>query len=193
MHWVVGVPEVRWAAIPTAVTKRVQIIGDEDLWRPGAEARALSELHPDRLSVRFRAKASGDRPELPRRYTLTHSDRTGDLFLSIGPDYDIGQISGIYTRLMRDEVLAELVNDQGKTSLHVYVHVSGGFVFGLPAWRNDILHYHMPMVLAALRYGDRELFAAHPELDETEIFVHFSSSHNRYNKVEDWHQIKKYR
>jgi hypothetical protein len=153
----------------------------------------LSELDPNRLSVRFRANASAGSLELPRRYTLTHYDVTGDLFLSIGPEYDVGQISGIYTRLMRDEVLAELVNDQGETSLHVYVHVSGGFVFGVPAWRNDILHYHMPMVLAALRYGDRELFAAHPELDETEIFVHFSASHNRYNKVEDWDQIKKYR
>jgi hypothetical protein len=153
----------------------------------------LSELDPNRLSVEFQAKASAASLELPRRYTLTHSDVTGDLFLSIGPDYDISQISGIYTRLMRDEVLAELMNEQGETSLHVYVHVSGGLVFGFPAWRNDILHHHMPMVLAALRYGDRDLFAAHPELDEMKIFVHFSSNHNRYNKVEDWDQIKKYR
>ena len=112
----------------------------------------MSELDPNKLSVRFQTKASAGSLELPRRYTLTHSDVTGDLFLSIGPDYDVGQFSGIYTRLMRDEVLAELVNDQGETSLHVYVHVSGGLVFGFPAWRNDILHYHMPMVLAALRY-----------------------------------------
>lgn len=153
----------------------------------------MSELDPNRLSVRFQTKASAGSLELPRRYTLTHSDVTGDLYLSIGPDYDVDQISGIYTRLMRDEVLAELVNDQGETSLHVYVHVSGGIVFGFPAWRNEILHHHMPMVLAALRYGDRDLFAAHPELDEMEILVHFLSSHKRYNKVEDWDQIKKYR
>ena len=153
----------------------------------------MNELDPTKLSVRFQTKAPAGSLELPRRYTLTHSDVTGHLFLSIGADYDIDQIGGIYTRLMRDEVLAELVNDQGETSLQVYVHVSGGLVFGFPAWRNDILHYHMPMVLAALRYGDREFFAAHPELDATEIFVHFSSSHNRYNKVEDWGQVEKYR
>ncbi len=153
----------------------------------------MSGLDPNKLSVEFQTKASFDSLELPRRYTLTHSDATGDLYLSIGPEYNVGQISGIYTRLMRDEVLAELVDDQGEMSLHVYVHVSGGVVFGFPAWRNDILHHHMPMVLAALRYGDRELFAAYPELETTRIFVHFSSNHSRYNKVEDWKQIREYR
>jgi hypothetical protein len=131
--------------------------------------------------------------ELPRRYTLTHSDATGDMFLSIGAEYDMKQISGIYTRFMRDEVLAELVNDHDEASLHVYVHVSGGFVLGAPGWRNDILHHHMPMVLEALRYGDRKLFMAHTELDDARIFVHFASNRSRYNKVEDWGQIKKYR
>lgn len=40
---------------------------------------------------------------MPRAYTLTHSDRTGDLFLSIGPKHDEAQVAGLYTRLMRDE------------------------------------------------------------------------------------------
>ena len=153
----------------------------------------MSELDPERLSVTFQTKGSAASLELPRRYTLTHSDVTGHLFLSIGPDYDIHQISGIYTRLMRDEVLAELVHDRGQTSLHVYVHVSGGLVFGSSGWRNKILHEHMPMVLAALRHGDRELFAAHPDLDEAAVLVHFTSGKDRYNKVEDWGQVKNYR
>lgn len=153
----------------------------------------MSKLDSSKLSARVHPTTSACDLELPRRYTLTHSDLTGELFLSISPDYDQSRISGIYTRLMRDEVLAELVKDQDETSLHVYVHVSGGFVFGLAAWRKDILHHHMPMVLEALRYGDRELFAAHPELDSAEIFVHFSSDHKRYNQVERWGQIREYR
>ncbi len=130
---------------------------------------------------------------LPRRYTLTHSDTTGDLFLTIGRDYDHKQISGIYTRLMRDEVLAELKNEQGVTSMHVYVHVSGGIILGTAGWRNDILHHHMPMVLEALRYGDRDLYSAHPALDEAGIEVHFSARQVRYNKVESWGQVKKFK
>lgn len=153
----------------------------------------MSELDSCKLSVKIHPAISACDLDLPRRYTLTHSDMTGELYLSISPDYDQSQISGLYTRLMRDEVLAELVKDQDEISLHVYVHVSGGLVFGLAAWRNDILHHHMPMVLEALRYGEKELFAAHPELDSVEIIVHFSSDHKRYNQVERWGQIGKYR
>jgi hypothetical protein len=43
----------------------------------------------------------------PRKYILTHSDITGDLFLSIDTDYDKRALSNWYTKFMRDEVLAE--------------------------------------------------------------------------------------
>ena len=45
-------------------------------------------------------------PVTPRCYTLTHSDTTGDLFLTVGPEFDRAQISGWYTRLMRSQVLS---------------------------------------------------------------------------------------
>jgi hypothetical protein len=67
----------------------------------------MSRLRPDKLHVRCAGGVTPDGPITPRRYTLTHSDATGDLYLTIGPDYDRQQISGWYTRLMRDEVLAE--------------------------------------------------------------------------------------
>ena len=46
-------------------------------------------------------------PLTPRRYTLTHSDSTDDLFLTIAPEVNQRQVSSWYTRLMRDEVVAE--------------------------------------------------------------------------------------
>jgi hypothetical protein len=128
----------------------------------------------------------------PRRYTLTHSDTTGDLFLTIGPDYDRKQISGLYTRLMRDEVLAELKLEQGVASMHVYVHVSGGIVLGTAGWRNDILHHHMRNVIETFRYGDRELIAAKPSLDEAKVHVHFASNYAKYSQREDWGFVKDY-
>jgi hypothetical protein len=153
----------------------------------------MSRLDPQKLHVSFHAGTSPSILEFPRRYTLTHSDMTGDLFLSIGAKYDRKQIAGIYTRLMRDEVLAEWKNDGDQAALHVYVHVSGGIAFGFAFWRNEILHYHMPMVLEACRYGDREIFQSHPTLDEASVFVHFASHRKRYNRVEDWGQIRKYK
>jgi len=51
----------------------------------------------------------------------------------------------------------------------------------------------MRMVLEALRYGERGLISAHPELDEINILVHFISNHDRYNKVEDWGNFQAFR
>ena len=42
-----------------------------------------------------------------RTYTLTHNDLTGALLLSIGPRVNADQVRGLYTRLVRDEVVAE--------------------------------------------------------------------------------------
>jgi hypothetical protein len=152
----------------------------------------MRELHPEKLHVTFQEGTPVQELSLPRKYTLTHSDATGDLFLSIGAEYDQRQISGFYTRLMRDEVLAEIINEGQELSLHVYCHVSGGFVFGTAGWRNDILHGHMRMVIEALRYGDRELFHTHPEVNGAPVKVHFVSSRAKYNGIEDWGLVQAY-
>jgi hypothetical protein len=133
-----------------------------------------------------------DGPVTPRCYTLTHSDTTGDLSLTIGADFDRGQISGWYTRLMRDEVLAEWRADDGP-SLNVYCHVSGGLVFGTAGWRYAIFQRELPLVLEAFRYGDGALFAAHPELDGAPIRIHFSARQRRYRRVERWGTPADYR
>ena len=86
----------------------------------------MSRLRPGKLSVRLAEGSFSDGPVMPRCYSLTHSDTTGDLFLTIGPDFDRAQISVLYTRLMRDEVLAEWREDEDGPALHVYCHVSGG-------------------------------------------------------------------
>ena len=90
----------------------------------------MSRLRPEKLHVTYSSGVTVDAPLLPRRYTLTHSDSTGDLYLTIGADYNREQIAGWYTRFMRDEVLAEWKDNAHGTSLHVYCHVSGGLVFG---------------------------------------------------------------
>jgi hypothetical protein len=152
----------------------------------------MSSLDPRKLHVTYQEGTTAGVLEYPRRYTLTHSDLTGELFLTIGAEYNQKQIAGLYTRLMRDEVLADMIRDGDQVVLHVYVHVSGGIAFGFAGWRDAILHYHMPMVLEAIRYGDGEIFMRHPELDEAKVVVHFASHRRRYNQVEDWGQMRKY-
>ena len=56
-----------------------------------------------KLSVKFLPSATEGGPKLPapRKYTLTHSDITGQLWLSIGQQYNQEQLSGWYLQLFR--------------------------------------------------------------------------------------------
>jgi hypothetical protein len=148
----------------------------------------VSRLKPDKLHTRFAPGTGSGGPVVPRRYTLTHSDATGDLFLTVGSDYDRKQISGWYTRLMRDEVLAEWLREEesDRPVLHVHCHVSGGWVAGLASWRDAIFRRELPLVLEVFRFGDRALFEAHPALDRSPILVHFHATQSQYDRVESW-------
>lgn len=153
----------------------------------------MERLNPEKLHVTYLAGTTPDHLTLPRCYTLTHSDRTGELFLSIGKEYNMKQISRLYTRLMRDEVLAELAEEEGGLVFRVYCHVSGGFVFGTARWRYNIFRAELPLVLEAIRYGDQNLFKKNPQLDKTPVCIHFQSTKNRFNRVENWGTMADYR
>ena len=145
----------------------------------------MEHLNPEKLHVNFIGGANADGPITPRAYTLTHSDSTGDLFLSIGLHNNLPQISGLYTRLMRDEVLAEWeANEQN--ILHVHCHVSGGLVFGSAKWRYSIFRYHLRMVLEAFWYGDKRLIEIYPQMAKAPIIVHFHAMEKKLNKSEAW-------
>ena len=153
----------------------------------------MGRLNPEKLYVTLLSEVRTDKLILPRRYTLTHSDFTGELFLSIGLDYDRAQISKLYTKLMRDEVLAELVSKEDSMQFNVYCHVSGGFVVGGAKWRYDIFRSELPLALEAIRYGDRTIFEQNPDLDQILVQIHFHSSNPRFNKVEQWRTMADYR
>ena len=146
----------------------------------------MSRLNPDKLHLTIAEGTGLDQPIIPRCYTLTHSDATGDLFLTIGAEHDREQIAGFYTRLMRDEVLAEWARRDETYELRVHCHVSGGLVVGTASWRYAIFRNELPLVLEAFRYGDRGLFEKHPTLDSARIMVRFHARQKKYNRTEDW-------
>ncbi|TRO47719.1 hypothetical protein E2P47_04040 [Candidatus Bathyarchaeota archaeon] len=146
----------------------------------------MDVLSLEHLHVKFMPEVDSTGPVENRCYTLTHSDFTGELFLSVGLKFDKKSISGFYTKLMRDEVLAEWLKDKNDYSLHVYCHVSGGIIIGTAGWRDSIFRRELPLVLKCFSTGDKGLFGANPKLDDSPIFVHFKSSKNKYNKVEQW-------
>ena len=146
----------------------------------------MQRLNPEKLHVTDTTISTPRYKILPRRYTLTHSDRTGDLFLTIAHDFDKKQVSGWYTRLMRDEVLAEFVKNENKLEFRDYCHVSGGFIIGTAGWRYNIFRSELPLALEAIRYGDRVMFEKNPELDLVAVSIYFRSRNKKYNVVEPW-------
>ena len=67
----------------------------------------MKGLNPEKIHVTYMTGAKTENITLPRRYTLTHSDITGELFLSIATEYGTKQISKPYTQLMRVELYLE--------------------------------------------------------------------------------------
>ena len=153
----------------------------------------MGRLRPEKLHTQFTHGTEPERLVIPRRYTLTHSDVTGDLFLSVGPEHNRQQLAGWQARVMRDEVLGEWQEDTDGPALHVHCHVSGGLLVGTPRMRIAIFRRELPLVLEALRFGDRALYDAHPELDQAPVWVHFHATQWRYDRTEAWGTPAKYR
>ena len=115
----------------------------------------LLKFDPDRVSVSF-AEDTCRRiaePDRTRRYTLTHNDLTQHLTLSVASDFNPdGQADVWYTRLLRDEVLAEWCDD----GLHVHCNVTVEGHWWI-AWakqlRAIVFRQKLPLVLDTLRYA----------------------------------------
>ncbi|KAL8112399.1 hypothetical protein AgCh_019926 [Apium graveolens] len=129
---------------------------------------------------------------LPRTYTLTHSDITSKITLAISQTINNSQIQGWYNKLQRDEVIAEWKKVQGKMSLHVHCHISGGhFLLDMFArLRFFIFSKELPVVLNAFVHGDVHLFSHYPELEESLVWVYFHSNLPEFNRVECWGPLR---
>lgn len=152
----------------------------------------MGRLKPENLHIHFADGATDVEPITPRRYTLTHSDATGDLFLTLGPDYDRQQLGEWQVRLMRDEVLAEWRDDEDGPGLHVHCHVSGALSFGPAGWRYAIFRRELPLALEALCFGDQRLFETQPYLKRAPVWIHFHAKQPRYNRTERWGTVADY-
>lgn len=146
----------------------------------------MRKFNPDKLIVEFRSVTTVE-PIIPRRYTLTHSDITAELFLTIGLCYANDKINA-----MRDEVLAEWIQKEELYFFYVYLNVDGQFGSKEASIRNSIFRRELPLALEAIRYGDSNFFCYHPYLDHSSIIVYFMSTNPQFNKVENWGALSDY-
>ena len=146
----------------------------------------MTEFDDTELHVTYSEGCTPDAPRLPRRYTLTHSDRTGDLFLTIGGEYDRDALGALQVRVERDEVLGEWVSDTEGPRLELNMMAQGGLpFFGTGAMRRNIFRHYRPMLLAALRHADRLFSQAHPELADAPVIARFDWRDGR-DDTEPW-------
>ncbi|PLS03369.1 staygreen family protein [Neobacillus cucumis] len=142
----------------------------------------MSHFNPEKLFVAYSSGVTATEPVIPRCYTLTHSDMTGDLFLTIGSRYAWEKINP-----NRDEVLG--VWRQVGSTLHFYVYLyidQGEYNINVSAKRNEIFKRELPLALTAIRYGDRFLFDAYPNLEQSLIIIHFMSAYPQFARQESW-------
>ncbi|PLS14682.1 hypothetical protein CVD28_26905 [Bacillus sp. M6-12] len=140
----------------------------------------MSKLSPEKLSVMYFPPATECMPVDGRKYTVTHSDLAGDLFLSIGCQFDYSRINGD----MRDELLAEWLPQMGQYILSGKVYVNGGeFDENITKVRYLIFRKEMDLALQAITQGDFLFFSHFPWLLDSPICIHFESIFPEYDQI----------
>ncbi|MBU9723326.1 MULTISPECIES: staygreen family protein [Bacillaceae] len=141
----------------------------------------MSTFHPSKLSVTVQPPATFFQPIVARKYTLTHSDDTGELFLDIGLLYNDKAID----ITMRDEVLAEWRRDAiGTYQLVGKVLVDIGENDEKKSrYRFQIFRKEMETAIKGIVVGDRKLYNYFPFLLDAPIFIHYESIFPQYNQV----------
>ncbi|MFE8699328.1 staygreen family protein [Cytobacillus sp. FJAT-54145] len=140
----------------------------------------MSKFNPSKLSVTFLPPVTPFKPVDERKYTLTHSDETGELFLTVGYCFDMSAIKPKF----RDEVLAEWIPRMGQYILKGKVYVSGGeFDEQYSKIRFMIFQRELKLALTAMIYGDRAFYQNYPWLLDSPIYIQFESNFPQYNQL----------
>ncbi|MBM7541992.1 staygreen family protein [Amphibacillus cookii] len=140
----------------------------------------MNIFNPDHLLVTFKAPLDVTDPISGRKYTLTHSDQTGCLFLTVALNYAYDKITQ-----MRDEVLAEWCIENGTCILSVKVYLGGRDIATVKR-RDQNFRRELPLALEAIFFGDRAFLMAHQQLYSAPIKICFESSYPSYNRCENW-------
>lgn len=140
----------------------------------------MSLFIPSKLSVSYLPPSTPFRPLDGRKYTLTHSDVTGELFLTIGCQFDNSKIN---TNL-RDEVLAEWIPQLGEFQLWGSVYISGGeFDESYAKVRYLIFQKELELAIKAIVYGDQSFYSCFPWLLDSSIYIRFNSIYPQFQQV----------
>lgn len=145
-------------------------------------------VSPAKIFAQYRDNIGPYGPVLDRKYTITHSDITGELFVFIAEYFATDQVTSMY-----DDVKIGWEQTDNGLVLIGSVLVDGPGVSGVPEIRNKIFYQEMPTALKAMRQADRFLFERYPNLDNTPVFIRFLSENPNYNKTYHFGTIGDYK
>ncbi|MDF2614292.1 MAG: hypothetical protein K0S71_2078 [Clostridia bacterium] len=148
----------------------------------------MKKINPEKVFTYYRDDVTKTSPIDGRKYTVTHSDETGDLFVTIGLNFAEDKISAA-----RDEVLLKWRINSQKPMLYGTVLVDNKDTIGMPSIRNAIFIKEMPTALQAVRYADRALFEKYPQLDNIPIYIKFTSTKPKFDKLRYFGTMRLYR
>lgn len=148
----------------------------------------MIRFQPEKLNVSYKDEVGIKTFLPPRKYTLTHSDESGELFLSIGKKYDLDQIN--YN--IRDEVLGSWEKDD-KDYLLITLEVDNGEGISNTIKRDKIFRQKLTLALIAIVYGDNLFFENNKELYEAPVRVKFNSKFSEYDSLEEWGKVEDYK
>lgn len=146
------------------------------------------KFNPDKLETTFIEPMTPYGPIEGRKYTLTHSDETGMMFLDIADEYNYKVIN----QDLRDELLGTwriiYDNDYG---LFLYAYIGDLDYFSV-LMKYSAFKYHMNLALQAIIYGDKDLIKEYPKLINSPIYVKFDSLFPIFNNYEFYGYVKDY-
>lgn len=148
----------------------------------------MKKINPRKVFAQYRGSMNPYHPIMGRKYTITHSDITAELFVFIAEKYAEDQINEL-----RDEVRITWKENKKMQALTGTVLVDGQGIQGNANIRNKIFLKEMPTALQALRQADRFLFEKFPNLDNTPVLIHFISKNPSLNKIYHFGPIGNYK
>ena len=148
----------------------------------------MRQLNPQKVFAQYRDIIKPYEPVIGRKYTITHSDATAELFVFIAENYAEDQVTK-----MHDDVKIGWEQTDSGLALIGSVVVDGKGVRGNPSIRNKIFYNEMPTALQALRHADRFLFDNNPMIDRAPVLIHFISSNPAYDKTYNFGAIGNYK
>lgn len=137
----------------------------------------MKNVNPRKVFAQYRDCIEPYEPVLTRKYTITHSDVSAEMFVFIASNYACDKVTAVH-----DDVKIAWEKGEKGLILKGVVDVDGKQA-AMAKIRNKIFLNEIPLALQALRWADRFLFRKSPELDKTPIFIHFKSDSPEFNKI----------